>query len=236
MGRLSPGSVVVPPTALVGRDEALCQLVGLVRAGRLVTLTGAGGVGKTRLATELAALVAPDFLDGTWVVELGSVTSRATAPDVLASTLGVAPQGETPIQETVAEALAGRRVLLVLDNCEHVLDAAADLVSVLLAGSRELVILATSRQALGVAGEHEVPVSPLEVDGPASAAVTLFVERARGVRPNFSLDDHPGAGAAVEEICSVLDGLPLGIELAAARMAGMSIALRLAVRRHSETA
>jgi predicted ATPase/DNA-binding CsgD family transcriptional regulator len=220
----SQGNVVVPPATLVGRDELLESLGGLLRPGRLVTLTGSGGVGKTRLATAVAASVAPDFPDGTWMVELGAVTNPDVVSDAVASTLGITPQGETPIRNTVVDAVAGRRLLLVLDNCEHVLAATAELVGSLLTRSGEVAILATSREILGVVGEQGVPVPALEVGGPASAAVTLFVERARGVRPNFSLDDHPEAANAVEEICRVLDGLPLGIELAAARMAGMSVA------------
>lgn len=224
MGGSTLGSVVIPPTTFVGRDELMDSLGGLLRAGRLVTLTGAGGVGKTRLATEVAASVAPDFPDGTWMVELGAVTNPDVVPEAVASTLGITPQGETPIQNTVVDAIAGRRLLLVLDNCEHVLAATAELVGSLLTRSGEPTILATSREILGVVDEQEVPVPPLEVGGPASASVTLFVERARGVRPNFSLDDHPEAANAVDEICLVLDGLPLGIELAAARMASMSVA------------
>jgi predicted ATPase/DNA-binding CsgD family transcriptional regulator len=217
-------NMVVPPTTFVGRDELLDSLGELLRSGRLVTLTGVGGVGKTRLATAVAVSVAPDFPDGAWMVELGAVTDPDVVPDAVASTLDITPQGETPIQHTLVDAIAGRRLLLVLDNCEHVLAATAELVGSLLTRSGELTILATSREGLGVVDEREVPVPPLAVGGPASAAVTLFVERARGVRPNFSLDDHPDAAHAVEEICRALDGLPLGIELAAARMAAMSVA------------
>jgi len=215
---------VAPQTTIVGRDQLVGSIVEHLAASRLVTLTGVGGVGKTRLATEVAARVAGRFPDGVWIVAMGTMGDPAVIPDAVATTLGIVPQGETPIIETVAGTIAGRRLLLVLDNCEHVRDAAVELVEALLAGSGELKILTTSRESLRVAEEQEVPVPPLELDrGSSSPAVTLFVERARSVRPNFALDDHPATAAAVFEICRVLDGLPLGIELAAARMAGMGV-------------
>ncbi len=218
------GNLVVPRTTCIGRDQLIGSIVEHVAANRLVTLTGVGGVGKTRLATEVAATMAREFPEGVWMVALGAVGDPAAVPDAVATTLGIAPQGETPMIETVADTIADRRLLLVLDNCEHILDAAVELVDALLERPGELKILTTSRQSLRVTEEQEVPVLPLEVDGdPSSAAVTLFAERARGVRPNFALDDHPATVAAVLEICRVLDGLPLGIELAAARMAGMGV-------------
>jgi predicted ATPase len=125
--------------------------------------------------------------------------------------------------QTLVNALARQHVLLALDNCEHVLSAAGEFAELLVARSDGQRILATSRERLGVRGEHEVPVLPLTVDDRSSAAVSLFVERARTVRPNFSLDDHPATPDGVLKICRRLDGLPLGIELAAARMAGMSV-------------
>ena len=215
---------MVPQTTLIGRDQLVGSIVEHLASNRLVTLTGVGGVGKTHLATEVAGRVAGTFPDGVWIVAMGTVGDPAVVPDAVATTLGIAPQGETPMIERVSGTIAGRRLLLVLDNCEHVLGAAVELAEALLAGSGELRILTTSRASLRVADEREVPVPPLELDGGSSSpAVTLFVERARGVRPNFALDDHPATAAAVIEICRVLDGLPLGIELAAARMAGMGV-------------
>ncbi len=209
---------------LIGRDQLLGAVVDAVRSERLVTLTGVGGVGKTRLAIEVAATLAGDFADGVWIVELEEVVEAAAVPDVVATTLGIAPHGQLSMAEAIAGAISGRRLLLVLDNCEHVLDAAAELVGTLLARPREVKILATSRVSLRVAEEREIRVAPLALDGGSSSpAVTLFASRAREVRPNFALEDGPATARAVVEICRVLDGLPLGIELAAARMAGMGV-------------
>jgi predicted ATPase/DNA-binding CsgD family transcriptional regulator len=208
---------------LVGRDELHASVVEHVGAHRLVTLTGVGGVGKTRLAVEVAATIAPRFRDGVWFIDLAAVGDAATVHDAIASALGVAPQAGTPMAQTLVNALSSQHVLLVLDNCEHVLTTTAELVDLLLARPDGPRIVATSRERLQVSGEHEVPVPPLTVDDPSSPAVVLFVERARSVRPNFSLEDHPATATAVVEICRRLDGLPLGIELASARMAGMSV-------------
>ncbi len=208
---------------LIGRDDLLPLVVERVGAHRLVTLTGVGGVGKTRLAVEVAATIGPRFRDGAWLVDLAAVGDAAAVPDAIASTLGITPQAETPMAQTLINALSRQHLLLVLDNCEHVLSAIAELAELLFARSDGPRILATSRERLEVGGEHEVPVLPLTVDDPSSPAVVLFAERARSVRPNFSFDDHPATASAVLEICRRLDGLPLGIELAAARMAGMSV-------------
>ena len=219
------GTLPNPATSIVGRDRLLASVVELLRTERLVTLTGVGGVGKTRLAIDAAAAVAADFPDGLWMVDLAPVELTASVPDAVATVLGVVPQGETRPIDAIAESLAGRRLLLVLDNCEHVLDSAREVVTTLLASSRLATVLATSRECLWVAGEQRVTVAPLTLEGgPASPAATLFAERARAVRPNFALDDDGATAEAVVEICAALDGLPLGIELAAARMAGMSAA------------
>ena len=218
------GNLPRSATTLIGRDLALSSVADLTRTHRVVTLSGVGGVGKTRLALAAAAHLADRFPDGVWVVELAPLGDPDAVPDAIAQTLGIAPQGEVPVIETVAEAVAGRHLLIVLDNCEHLLDAAAAAVGRVIARSETPRILATSRERLRVPGEELVPVSPLALDGGAtSAAVMLFVERAATVRPGFGIFDEPTA-AAVIEICETLDGLPLGIELAAARMAAMSAA------------
>jgi predicted ATPase/DNA-binding CsgD family transcriptional regulator len=186
-----------------------------------VTLTGVGGVGKTRLALALGAELAEQFPDGVWLVELAPVGEAGAVPDAFASALGVTPQGGARVIDTVAEALAGRRVLVVVDNCEHVLTAAAEAISEILARSDIPRVVATSREGLGLPGEVLLTVPPLAVDGVTSDAVTLFVERARGVRAEFGIFDEATADAVIR-ICTTLDGLPLGIELAAARMAAMS--------------
>ncbi len=224
MGGPASGNVPVPPTSLLGRDELLQSIVEDLASHRLVTLTGVGGVGKTRLATEIATTTGQAFPDGVWMVALGTIDDPSAVVDAVATALGIAPQGDRPLLETVAATLAGRPLLLVLDNCEHVLAASIDLVSALLGRPGELRVLATSRRGLRTAGEREVVVPPLTLDGGSSSpAVRLFTERAQRVRPNFAITDDPTGGDGVIEICRVLDGLPLGIELAAARMAGMGV-------------
>ena len=191
-------------------------------AHRLVTLTGVGGVGKTRLALEVAARLADEFPDGVWFFELAAVTDPAAVPDAVAAVLGITQQPGKTVSESVAAALEGRVRLLVIDNCEHVLDAAADLIEAILAHSATVRILATSREGLGVPDEQLWPVRSLDAAaGIDSAAVSLFVERAQGIAPGFSMVDGDEA-AAVTEICQRLDGIPLAIELAASRMASMT--------------
>ena len=209
-------------SSFVGRDQLLAEVVELLRSNRLVTLSGVGGVGKTRLALEASAEVADEFPDGVWLVELAPIGDPASVPAAIASALGITPQGDVELIDTIAEAVAGRHLLLVVDNCEHVLGAAGDAVARMLARVGVVKILVTSREHLRVAGETLLPVSPLALDGGvASDAVTLFVDRASAVRPGFGLHE-PETALAVTEICASLDGLPLGIELAAARMTAMS--------------
>lgn len=215
------GNLPRSTTTLVGRSRALSEVAALVRSHPLVTLTGTGGVGKTRLALAVGAELAEEFPDGVWLVELAPVGDAEAVPDAIATALGVTAQGGARVIDTVAEALAGRRVLVVVDNCEHVLAAAAGAIGEILARSDVPRVLATSREHLRTPGEVLMTVSPLAVDGVTSDAVTLFVERARAVRPGFGIFDEQAADAVIR-ICSTLDGLPLGIELAAARMAAMS--------------
>ena len=187
-----------------------------------MTLTGVGGVGKTRLALEVAARLADEFPDGVWVFELAAVADPAAVPDAVAAVLGITQQPGKSVSESVAAALEGRVRLLVFDNCEHVLDAVADLIEAILADSATVRVLATSREGLGVADEQVWPVPPLDVGGGIdAAAVNLFVERAQSVAPRFSMATADEAGAVVE-ICRRLDGIPLAIELAASRMASMT--------------
>ncbi|WP_319458334.1 ATP-binding protein [Mycobacterium sp. RTGN4] len=218
----SQGNLRPAATSLVGRASDVARVVGSLRAHRLVTLTGVGGVGKTRLAIEVANHLADEFLDGVWLFELAAVNDPATVPDAVAAVLGITQQVGMNLTKSVATSLEGRVRLLMFDNCEHVLDAAADLIEAILAQSATVRILATSREPLGVADEQVGSVPSLSVDaGTDSAAVQLFAERARSLAQNFSMDTDAEAEAVVE-ICRRLDGIPLAIELAASRMASMT--------------
>jgi predicted ATPase/class 3 adenylate cyclase len=217
-----PGNLPEQVTSFVGRQREVAELIGLVGAHRLVTLTGPGGVGKTRLAVQVAAELAVAFDDGVWLVELAPVGDPAAVAAAVATTLGVTPQAGSSVADSVAAALSGRQMLVVLDNCEHLLDAVADVVEAILARTTAVKVLATSREGLRAAGEQLWPVPSLDVRaGANSAAVELFVERARAVAPGFGLAD-PHDAAAVIEICQRLDGIALAIELAAARMVSMN--------------
>ncbi len=217
----STGNLGPATTSLIGRESDVSEIEAAVKTHRLVTLTGVGGVGKTRLASEVAAHMADQFPDGAWVLELATVTDPAAVPDAVAAVLGITQQPGKTVSESVAAALEGRVRLLLIDNCEHVLDAAADLIEAILARSATVRILATSREGLGVRDEQVWPVRSLDAGaGIHSAAASLFVERAQSIAPGFSMTD--GEIAAVIEICQRLDGIPLAIELAASRMASMT--------------
>ncbi len=186
-----------------------------------MTLTGPGGVGKTRLALELAARVAHDFPDGVFVIELAAVTDPAAVPDAVAAVLGITQQPGLSVGESVASALQERSRLLVFDNCEHVIDAAADLVEAIVVRSATVTVLATSREGLRIDEELLWAVRALDIHrGPQSAAAQLFVERASTVARDFS---SAGDDDAVVEICRRLDGIPLAIELAASRLVSMTV-------------
>jgi predicted ATPase len=218
----SPGNLRAATTSLIGRESEVGELQAAVKAHRLVTLTGVGGVGKTRLALEVAGRLVDEFPDGVWFFELAAVSDPAAMPDAVAAVLGITQQPDRSVAQSVAAALEGRVRLLVFDNCEHVLDAAADLVESILAQSATVRILATSREGLGIPDEQLWLVPSLDVGaGVDSAAVALFVERAQHVSPRFSVTAADEADAVVE-ICRRLDGIPLAIELAASRMASMT--------------
>jgi predicted ATPase len=218
----SPGNLRPAVTSFIGRESEVAELHAAVKAHRLVTLTGVGGVGKTRLALEVAARLADEFPDGVWFFELAAVTDPAAVPDAVAAVLGITQQPGKTVTQSVASALEGRVRLLVFDNCEHVVDTVADLVEAILAASATVTILATSREGLGVSDEQLWRVPSLDVNsGTESAAVNLFLDRAHSVVSDFSLA-QPGEADAVVEICRRLDGIPLAIELAASRMASMT--------------
>jgi hypothetical protein len=209
---VGPGNLRPAPTSFIGRESEAGEVQVAVKAHRLVTLTGVGGVGKTRLAVAVAARLADEFPDGVWFFELAAVTDPAAIPDAVAAVLGITQQPGKSVAESVAAALEGRVRLLVFDNCEHVVDSVADLVEAILAASATVTILATSREGLGVSEEQLWRVPSLDVNsGTESAAVNLFIDRAQSV-----------VADAVVEICRRLDGIPLAIELAASRMASMT--------------
>lgn len=218
------GNLAPAITTFVGREEDVAGLVELLPRARVVTLVGVGGVGKSRLAVRLAETVAPEFPDGSWIVELARLNSPEAVPHAVAAALRVAlPAGGDP-SDALVDALRPSRMLLVVDNCEHVLEAASLLVESLARRCPKIAIVATSRERLGVGGEHVWPVLPLPVPPPtaseeevdASPAVALFLDRVRAARADFRLDK--ANTDAVVEICRGLDGLPLALEIAAARV------------------
>jgi predicted ATPase len=223
-----PGEV----TSFVGRRRETAHARRLVRRGRLVTLTGVAGVGKTRLALRVAAQVGEAFPDGVWLVELAALEDGTLLAPSFADVLGIQDQqGQRSPVDTLADYLRDKELLLVLDNCEHLLDSCAVMAGGLLAAAPGLRILATSREALRVAGEYLLEVPPLPVPDPSQPittrvvargeAVRLFAERAALARPGFVVD--AGNRATVVRICQRLDGIPLAIELAALRVRAMSV-------------
>jgi predicted ATPase/class 3 adenylate cyclase/DNA-binding CsgD family transcriptional regulator len=206
-------------TSFVGRDADIAQVRDLVTQNRLVTLTGAGGVGKTRMAIQIAGQSVNEFADGIWYVDLAPITDPDLVAITTARALGLPDQpGRSPM-ETLARFVAERQMLVVLDNCEHLLDACAALVLALLGSCPQLKLLTTSREPIGVAGElsWRVPSLPL-----ADKAIELFLDRAYRARPDFDVNDQNAV--TVAEICRRLDGVPLAIELAAARVRVLSLA------------
>lgn len=224
------GNLPVPVTRFVGRRDELAGVRRTLQESRLVTLTGVGGVGKTRLALEVARLVHRAFPGGAWMVDLSMVVDAAQVPQAVATALGVADRSTRPPADTVADHLRERETLIVLDNCEHLVDACAQLIAGLLSRTQQVRVLATSRQTLGIAGERLFDVPPLGVPqepGTASTetvsrydAVLLLVDRAQALQPGFALTETNRV--AVARLCARLDGLPLAIELAAARLRTLS--------------
>jgi predicted ATPase/class 3 adenylate cyclase/DNA-binding CsgD family transcriptional regulator len=205
-------------TSFVGREAEIDDLRQILADNRLVTLTGAGGVGKTRLAVQVAAQTAGGFGGGVWLVDLAPITDPELVPVAVISALGLPDQQGSSTMDVLLRFVGDRRMLLVLDNCEHLLDACAALVVGLQGGCPAVTVVATSREPIGVAGEVSWRVPSLSL---ADEAIELFADRARRVRPDFSLTDANAATAA--EICRRLDGLPLAIELAAARVRVLSL-------------
>jgi predicted ATPase/DNA-binding CsgD family transcriptional regulator/Tfp pilus assembly protein PilF len=227
---ISDGNLPAEPNSFVGRERDLAELARLLSDVRALTLCGPGGIGKTRLALRLACEVVPDFPDGAWLVELADTDDAALVARRVAVPFGVREEPDRPLVETLTAALRPRRMLLILDTCEHVVDGSAALVQQLLAGCPGLRVIATSREPLRVRGETVWRVPPLELPlaGDLSAAelekheaIRLFTDRAGAVRPGFTLDADNSR--AVVRLCRTLDGMPLAIELAAARVGALSV-------------
>src|SRR5213080_3791914 len=208
-------------TTFIGREREIAAVDDLLQSTRLVTLTGVGGAGKTRLAAEVAARVTPRFEASAWV-DLASLSDPALVAELVAATLGYREEGGRSAVQTMVHRLCECDTFVILDNCEHLVDACAEVAETLLKGCPSVCILATSREALGVPGEQAWLVPPLSLPARTTAEVLgseagrLFLERARAVLPAFSLDD--ANAPAVAQICRRLDGIPLAIELAAARV------------------
>ncbi|GAA2884365.1 hypothetical protein GCM10010517_47720 [Streptosporangium fragile] len=215
-------------TSFVGRTRLLTTLRQRLQEHRLVTVTGIGGVGKSRTALRIAHLMRGEFKDGVWFADLARLQDSGMVRHTITSALGIADQSPRSADETLVEWLGDREILLIIDTCEHLVDACAVLFEDLLGKAGGLTILATSRQSLNARGEHTVTIPPLTVPGDSpgedvftNEAVQLFVARASAVVPNFMLDEH-NVGP-VSELCRRLDGIPLAIELAAVRMRALSV-------------
>lgn len=229
-GMPNPTNLLEPVSDLIGRDAEIADIGDLTRMHRLITLVGAGGIGKTRLALEVARRRLPDFADGVWLAELGTLSDPELVPNAVAAALGLTLSSGTLSPARVTAALGTRQVLLILDNCEHVIQAAAQMAEALLRANPLARVLTTSREPLRLPGEAVYRVPSLDVpaeataddaDLMASGALKLFIARARAAEPDFS-PDHAVA-ATIATICRRLDGIPLAIELAAARVASLGV-------------
>jgi predicted ATPase len=223
-----PGNLPLQLSSFIGREKELERAAAALGDSRIVTLTGVGGVGKTRLALQVAAEVLPRFADGAWLVELAPVRDPDGVPDAVAAVFEVTPRSGQSLLQALLEFLRGKQLLLVVDNCEHLLEPAATLIETLERACPRVAVLATSREGLGIDGERmlAVPslVSPRTGASPEAvaeaAAVRLFVDRAQAVKAEFSVTSDNAA--AVAQVCRRLDGVPLAIELAAARVQAMN--------------
>ena len=225
-----PNNLPAQPASFVGRDVEVAEVRRLVGSARLVTLTGAGGCGKTRLALQVAAELLDGSGDGVWLVELASVSEQGAVPVAISEVLGIASRAGRPVLDTLLDALELQYVLIVLDNCEHLIEACADVANAILLRCPRVHLMATSREPLGIGGETIYRVPSLSLPNPEggdisaaeqSDAVALFVDRARAQGSECTLDEE--TGPLVVSICRRLDGMPLAIELAAARLRSMSL-------------
>ena len=228
--RFFPNNLPQQFSSFIGREKEIGAVQSLLGSHRLLTLTGSGGSGKTRLALEVGAALLEEYPDGIWLVELAALTDPALIAAALLQTLGLREEGDTPLLRTLTDYLKPRKLLLLLDNCEHLLSACAHLADHLLKSAPEVRILASSREALGVAGEQAYRIPPLrlpDLKRPTieslirSEAARLFVERALLAQPAFTLTAQNAA--TVAELCHQLDGIPLALELAAARLRSLPV-------------
>jgi predicted ATPase/class 3 adenylate cyclase len=224
-----PNNLPVQASSFIGRDTELTAISELIKTSRLVTPTGAGGAGKTRLALQAAAGLLDGSGDGVWFADLAPVTDSGLVAGTVAGVLGIQPEPGRPVADTLAEAIGERRLLILLDNCEQVIDACAKLADALLRGCPQLALLATSREPLGIDGEHVYRIPSLATPAPdadlaairGSEAVQLLADRAAKAGTSLTLDGQTAPVAG--RITRRLDGIPLAIELAAARLRGMSV-------------
>lgn len=227
----APGNLPTELTSFVGRAMELARLTELIETARLITLTGAGGVGKTRLAVRAGAAWAAIFPHGVWLVDLAALTAPDLIAPTIAATLGIRERAKRSTREALLEGLRGRHALIILDTCEHLIDACASLAEDLLRSAPQVRIITTSREALGIAGEVVYRVPSLSLPGTSSAvaaewvleseAMQLFVERAAAIDSTFVVDAQ--SLEAIARICRRLDGIPLALELAAARVVVLSL-------------
>jgi predicted ATPase len=219
-------------TSFIGRDKEIEEVKRLLETTRLLTVTGSGGAGKTRLGLQVASDLLDDTeWDGIWFVELASLADPSLVPQAAASALGVREEPGRPLIQTLTDYIQPRKILLILDNCEHLLDACAHFADTLLKSCPKLRILASSREGLGITGETTYRIPSLSVPDQKKSptaesiagfeSVKLFVERSQSAQPGFSVTDQNAA--AVSQLCVRLDGIPLALELAAARVKAMSV-------------
>jgi predicted ATPase/class 3 adenylate cyclase len=226
----TPNNLTQQLNSFVGRDREITQVQELLASSRLLTLLGIGGLGKSRLSVQVAAIVLDSYRDGVWFVELASIADGTLVPQAVAAVLGVKDDSGGPVSDALARFVAGRELLIVLDNCEHVVQACAELARRLLEAGPGVRLLVSSRDGLRVVGETIYPVAPLPAPEAHAApvetllavdSVRLFLDRARAVQPALRMDERTVRAAA--EICRRLDGIPLAIELAAARVRAMTV-------------
>ncbi len=213
------GNLPERATELIGREDALAEVKTHLETSRLVTLFGMGGLGKTSLSIEAGRHSASNYPDGVWFADLAAISDPAAVALAIAGLFGVSQQSEKSMLESLVDALRGRRMLIILDNCEHLIGATATVADAILTTCPKISLIATSRELLSISGEQVMQVAPLQISGSNAPAIELFTERAKAVSHTFQIENNE---ADVRDICEKLDGVPLAIELAAARVKSMT--------------